>query len=86
MDTKAHAKQGEYKLNALMVMAAAKEVKDGEVVFAGTGLPMVAIMAAQHSHAPNAILVYEAGTIDGRTISLPGSVADPRCVYQASVA
>ncbi|MGC9964405.1 MAG: CoA-transferase [Syntrophobacteraceae bacterium] len=86
MDTKAHAKPGEYKLAALMVMAAAKEVKDGEVVFAGTGLPMVAIMAAQHSHAPNAILIYEAGTIDGRTISIPGSVADPRCVYQASVA
>jgi glutaconate CoA-transferase subunit B len=75
-----------YDLTALMVMAAAREVKNGEVVFAGTGLPMIAIMAAQHLHAPDAVLIYEAGTIDGKTISTPSSVADPRCVYQASVA
>jgi glutaconate CoA-transferase subunit B len=84
MDPNAHAKTGDYKLAALMVMAAAREVRDGEVVFAGTGLPMVAIMAAKETHAPSAVLIYEAGTIDGRSISLPGSVADPRCVYQAS--
>jgi len=86
MGKNSHAKIGEYKLAALMVMAAAREVKDGEVVFAGTGLPMVAIMAAQSLHAPNAVLIYEAGTIDGKSISIPASVADPRCVYQASLA
>jgi len=85
MSKKGHAKEGEYKLAALMVMAAAREVKDGEVVFAGTGLPMVAIMAAQHLHAPNAVLIYEAGTMDGHAISIPSSVADSRCAYQASV-
>lgn len=86
MNKREYAKPGEYKLAALMVMAAAREVKDGEVVFAGTGLPMIAIMAAQYLHAPNAVLIYEAGTMDGRSISLPSSVADSRCVYQASIA
>jgi glutaconate CoA-transferase subunit B len=86
MTKNAFAKTGEYKLGALMVMAAAREVRDGEVVFAGTGLPMVAIMAAQETHAPNAVLIYEAGTMDGKSISIPTSVADPRCVYQASIA
>ncbi len=80
-----YAKIGDYKLAALMVIAAAREVKDGEVVFAGTGLPMVGIMAAMNLHAPNVKLVYEAGTTDGRPISLPSSVAGPRCGYQASV-
>jgi glutaconate CoA-transferase subunit B len=86
MGKNGYAKIGEYKLAALMVMAAAREVKDEEVVFAGTGLPMVAIMAAQSFHAPNAVLIYEAGTMDGKSISIPASVADPRCVYQASMA
>ena len=86
MDTINYAKPGEYQPAALMVIAAAREVRDGEVVFAGTGLPMIAIMAAQHTHAPNAALIYEAGTVDSHCISLPSSVADPRCVHQASFA
>ena len=86
MNKNKYAKIEDYKPAALMVIAAAREVQDGEVVFAGTGLPMIAIMAAQHTHAPNAVLIYEAGTIDSHCISLPSSVADPRCVCQASMA
>lgn len=85
MTEKRYAKPGEYNLAALMVIAAAREVKDGEVVFAGTGLPMVGIMAAQHMHAPNSFLVYEAGTTDGQPISLPASVGGPRCAHRASL-
>jgi len=85
MDKPNYAKIGDYNLAALMVIAAAREVRDEEVVFAGTGLPMVGIMAAMNLHAPNVKLVYEAGTTDGRPISLPSSVAGPRCGYKASV-
>ncbi|MHC1760035.1 MAG: CoA-transferase subunit beta [Negativicutes bacterium] len=80
-----YAKPGEYKPSAMMVIAAAREIKDGEVIFGGTGLPMVAIMAAQHMHAPNSYLVYEAGTTDGQPISLPSSVGGPRTAYKASL-
>ncbi|TRZ53520.1 acyl CoA--acetate/3-ketoacid CoA transferase subunit beta [bacterium] len=86
MAKKGFAKIGDYKLGALMVMASAREVKDRDVVFAGTGLPMVAIMAAQYLHAPNAVLIYEAGSVDGRSISIPSSVADPRALYKSSQA
>lgn len=83
---KDYAKPGEYKVNDLLAVAAAREVNDHEVVFAGTGLPMLAIMLAQQTSAPNTYLIYEAGTIDGKSIHLPASVGDARCAYQAAVA
>jgi glutaconate CoA-transferase subunit B len=76
----------DYKGIDLLAVAAAREVNDGDIVFAGTGLPMLAIMLAQLSGAPNAVCIYEAGSIDGRPIDLPTSVGDSRCAYQASLA
>ncbi|MGS0746370.1 CoA-transferase subunit beta [Syntrophomonas erecta subsp. sporosyntropha] len=80
------ARPGEYKPIDLLAVAAAREVKDGDVVFAGTGLPMLAIMLAQLTSAPASVCIYEAGSIDGRPIHLPSSVGDARCAYQASMA
>lgn len=80
-----YAKIGDYSLDALMVVAAAREVNDGEIVFAGTGLPMLGVMAAMNFHAPNAKLVYEAGTTDSQPISLPSSVGGPRCGWGSAV-
>ena len=81
-----YAKIGEFKPIDLLAAAAAREVIDGDVVFAGTGLPMLAIALAQNEHAPNAVCIYEAGSIDGRPIDLPTSVGDARCAYQSSKA
>ncbi len=75
-----------YKPIDLLAVAAAREINDGDVVFAGTGLPMLAIALAQKTNAPTATCIYEAGSIDGRPISLPSSVGDARCIYQASIA
>lgn len=86
MADKQYAKPGEYSIVDMLAVASAREVKDGEVVFAGTGLPMLAIMLAQQLSAPNSKLIYEAGTIDSKGDSLPSSVGDPRCVTKASVA
>lgn len=80
------AKVGEFKPIDLLAVAAAREVTDGDVVFAGTGLPMLAIGLAQLTTAPSAVCIYEAGSVDGRPVSLPTSVGDARCIYQASVA
>jgi len=86
MTNKDYVKPGDFKPIDLLAVAAAREVNDGEVVFAGTGLPMLAIMLAQLTSAPSAVCIYEAGTVDGRPISLPTSVGDARCAYQASIA
>ncbi len=73
-----------YTLADLMTVAASREVRDGEIVFAGTGIPMLAIMLAQKTHAPNLKLIFESGTFDSHPIALPTSVGDPRCETASS--
>lgn len=80
------AKLGEFKPIDLLATAAAREVKDGEIVFAGTGLPLVAIMLAQKTAASTAVCIFESGAVDGRCLALPTSVGDARCIYQGAVA
>src|SRR5689334_17973704 len=52
-----------YTLNELMVAAAAREIKDGEVVFVGMRLPLIAFVVAKKTHAPNAVGLFENGVI-----------------------
>src|SRR5260221_690947 len=53
----------QYPLNELMVVAAAREIKDGEIVFVGMRLPLIAFVVAKKTHAPNAIGLFENGVI-----------------------
>lgn len=46
-----------------MVAAAAREIRDGEVVFVGMRLPLIAFVVAKNTHAPNAIGVFENGIL-----------------------
>jgi glutaconate CoA-transferase subunit B len=69
-----------------MAVTAAREIKDGEVVFAGTGLPMLGAMLAQHTHAPHCCIVFEAGTVASQLAHLPMSVGDPRAMRGAASA
>ncbi len=67
-----------YTLNELMVVAAAREIKDGEVVFVGMRLPLIAFVVAKKTHAPNAVGLFENGVI--RTTPSPEliyTMADP---------
>ncbi len=52
-----------YTLGELMVAAAAREIRDGEVVFVGMRLPMIAFVVAKKTHAPGAIGLFENGVI-----------------------
>ena len=76
----------DYTLTELMAVTAAREIKDGEVVFEGTGLPMLGAMLAQRAHAPNCIIVFEAGTVASQLAHLPMSVGDPRVMRGAATA
>ena len=75
-----------YTLTELMAVAAAREINDHEIVFAGTGLPMLGAMLAQHTNAPNCVIVFEAGAVDCKLAHLPMSVGDPRTMRFASTA
>src|SRR5438105_15587419 len=52
-----------YSLNELMVCAAAREIRDGELVFVGMRLPLIAFVVAKKTHAPNAIGLFENGVV-----------------------
>lgn len=46
-----------------MVVAAAREIADGEVVFVGMRLPLLAFGLAKRTHAPDAIGLFENGLV-----------------------
>jgi glutaconate CoA-transferase subunit B len=68
----------------LMVIEAARHIRDGYVVLVGTGLPMVATTFAQKSHAPDLIYVVESGPIAPEVIPTPISVSDPKIMHRAA--
>lgn len=73
----------EYTRSELMTITAAKELRDGEVVFVGIGLPNLAVNLAKRTRAPNLIMVYEAGVIGANPSRLPLSIGDPCLVSGA---
>jgi glutaconate CoA-transferase subunit B len=76
----------DYTLTELMAVTAAREIGDGEVVFAGTGLPMLGAMLAQRLQAPGSCIIFQAGTVASQLAHLPMSVGDPRTLYGAATA
>lgn len=76
----------DYTLTELMAVTSAREIRDGELVFAGTGLPMLGAMLAQRSHAPQCCIIFEAGTMASQLAHLPMSVGDPRVMRGAALA
>lgn len=69
-----------YTPSELMVCRAARELRDGEVVFVGIGLPNLACNLARRLHAPNLVLIYESGAVGAVPERLPVSIGDPSLV------
>jgi len=67
----------------LMTVNAARLLRDGDVVFVGVGLPNLACNLARRTHAPNLVMIYEAGVIGARPARLPLSIGDPTLVSGA---
>ena len=66
-----------------MTVTAAKELRDHEIVFVGIGLPNLASNLAKRTHAPNLIMIYEAGVIGANPTRMPLSIGDP-CLVSGS--
>jgi glutaconate CoA-transferase subunit B len=86
MDKKKLAKPGEFTTTELMAVCGARAIRNNEVVFVGTGIPLIAAMLAKRTHAPSAKIVYEAGFIDSNAVDIALSIADSRLGYRASAA
>lgn len=66
-----------------MTINAARLLRDGDVVFVGVGLPNLACNLARRTHAPNLVMIYEAGVIGAQPARLPLSIGDPTLVSGA---
>jgi glutaconate CoA-transferase subunit B len=65
-----------YAPEEMMAVEAARRIDDGTVCFVGIGLPSTAANLARRTHAPNAVLIYESGTIGAKPDVLPLSIGD----------
>lgn len=75
----------DYTPAELMVVAAAREIRDRETVFVGMRLPLIAFMLAKETHAPDAVGIFEAGLVRDRPApELLYTMADPANIAGAS--
>ncbi|RKZ06686.1 3-oxoacid CoA-transferase [bacterium] len=75
-----------YTENELLACVASKILENKASVFVGTGLPMIASMLAQKTHAPDLLIIFEAGGIGPIMPVLPISVGDSRTFHRAVAA
>jgi len=73
-----------YSRQELMAIAAARALRDRQVVFVGIGLPNLACNLARRTHAPGLELVYESGIFGSNPEHVPLSVGDPWLVAGAT--
>jgi len=67
-----------YTARELMVVAAAREIHDGEKVFVGMRLPLLGFAVAKELHAPNAVGIFENGVIrDWPALESILTISDP---------
>lgn len=76
--------QPAYNSAELMIVNAARLLKDSDVVFVGVGQPNLACNLARRTHAPNLVMIYEAGVIGAQPARLPLSIGDPTLVSGAT--
>jgi len=69
-----------YSSAELMIINAARLLRDDDVVFVGVGQPNLACNLAKRTHAPNLVMIYEAGVIGAEPARLPLSIGDPTLV------
>jgi len=72
-----------YSSAELMIINAARLLRDGDAVFVGVGQPNLACNLAKRTHAPNLVMIYEAGVIGAQPARLPLSIGDPTLVSGA---
>src|SRR5262245_6059304 len=70
----------------LMICCAARLLENGRTVAVGTGVPCAAAMLAQRTHAPNLVILFEAGGVAPQLPTMPISVGDSRTFYRAAMA
>jgi glutaconate CoA-transferase, subunit B len=71
----------------LLAILSARQLKDGQVVFAGVGIPLLAATLAQRLRCPGLTILFEGGVIGAfvEPGKLPPSTNDQRCTRRANM-
>ncbi len=75
-----------YNLREFLAFSGAHLLEDKKSVFVGTGLPIIAAMLAQKTHAPGLLIVFEGGGVAPQIPELPISVGGSRTFFRAVAA
>ncbi len=68
----------DYTAQEMMVAVASREIRDGDLVFVGMRLPVLAYSVARNSHAPTARGLFEVGLLRDQPASgFLGTMGDP---------
>ena len=76
MDATTNGAANTYTSDEMMTIAASRLIRDHSSCFVGIGLPSAAANLARLTHAPDAVLIYESGTIGTKPNVLPLSIGD----------
>jgi glutaconate CoA-transferase subunit B len=70
-----------------LAVMSARLLQEGQVVFAGVGVPLLAATLAQRLHAPGLTILFEGGTIGAfvEPGQLPPSTNEQRCTRRANM-
>ncbi|MDQ0347531.1 CoA-transferase subunit beta [Ancylobacter vacuolatus] len=76
-----------YTGSELLAVMSARLLKDGQTVFAGVGIPLLAAILAQKTHAPGLTILFEGGVIGPfvEAGKLPPSTNEQRCSRRANM-
>jgi acyl CoA:acetate/3-ketoacid CoA transferase beta subunit len=82
--TKGSSAVSDIRATEIMAAAGARELRDGEVVVVGLGLPEVASVLAKRTHAPRLATLLETGVMNPRPKDTPVGLPDSRSFYRAT--
>ena len=78
---------GNYTSSELLAVMAGRLLEDGQIVFAGVGVPLLAATLAQRMHAPHLTILFEGGIVGPFIVpgELPPSTNEQRCTRRANM-
>jgi glutaconate CoA-transferase, subunit B len=76
-----------YSASEIIAVLSARQLKDGQIVFAGIGTPLLAATLAQRLHCPGLTILFEGGVVGAfvEPGKLPPSTNDQRCTKRANM-
>ncbi|MDC0033275.1 3-oxoadipate--succinyl-CoA transferase subunit B [Alphaproteobacteria bacterium] len=76
-----------YTTSELLAVMSSRMLEDGQTIFAGVGIPLLAATLAQAMHAPGITILFEGGVLGPFIVpgELPPSTNEQRCTRRANM-